>query len=291
MKPMSTLCFLLTSWVFAQQLPVHHLHLLEISEENGTLKLGDSQRITQNEVYQNQPEFLANGDILFTAFDPENSQTDIMRYRIADGSMSKVLSTPLSEYSPTLMPDGRHFSVVRVEQDNSQRLVQVSLGSGQESPLIPKASRIGYHAWLEDRKVALFIVAPNPRLLIYKMDEDDFDDVFDRVGRCIKQVPDSDYFSAVYKPREGEWVVRAVKGAGEAIEDWFATLPNSEDYVWYDRKRMLMARQGAVYLFDLDQRSKGWALLRDYSDAGLTSITRMALSQDRKRLVMVNGGQ
>ena len=60
--------------------------------------------------------------------DPANSAatgSDIYRYDIASQAISQVTNTPEAEYSPTVTPDGRHISVIRVESDGTQRLVAV----------------------------------------------------------------------------------------------------------------------------------------------------------------------
>lgn len=289
MKPIMLTLLCITSALWAQQgLPVHQLHLVEVTQAGDRLSLGDPVQITREQTYQNQPEFLANGDILFTAFQQASNQTDIMRYRAADGVIVKQLESGLSEYSPTLMPDGKHFSVVRVEQDNSQKLYQISLETGVETNVIPRASRVGYHTWLPQNRVALFVVAANPRLVIYDQNEEEFEELFERVGRCIKPVPGTEFFSAVHKGRPNEWYVRAVKGMGKEIEDWFPTLEGSEDYIWLDSNRMLMAKAGAIYLYHRST-SKEWQLVRDFADQGLANITRMAISQDHRQLVVVEG--
>lgn len=288
MKYVCLLGLSLFAAVAMAQLPVHQLYRISVSESDGALSLGDPKQLTKDAVYQNQPEFLPNGDLLYTAFDPSSNQTDIMRYRAADGVIEKVLDTPLSEYSPTVMPDGRHFSVVRVEADGAQKLYQVALNSGAEQVIVPRARMVGYHAWVPQNRLAIFLVTGKPRLLVSDPQLEDFEDVFENVGRCIKTVPGTAFFSTVHKARPAEWYVRAVKGRGAEIEDWFATLPGSEDYVWLDANRMLMAKDGAIHLYDRSN-DLGWQMVRDFNSDGLDSITRMALSADGKQLVVVEG--
>jgi len=59
--------------------------------------------------------------VLYTSI--RNKQADIYRYDLQSGATTQVTNTAESEYSPTLMPDRKNISVVRVEADGkTQRL-------------------------------------------------------------------------------------------------------------------------------------------------------------------------
>src|SRR5206468_3714365 len=73
--------------------------------------------ITNRPGYDNQPSFDGPA-ILYTSI--RNGQADI--YRFEDGIHAPVTSTPESEYSAALTPDGNAITVVRVERDSTQRL-------------------------------------------------------------------------------------------------------------------------------------------------------------------------
>src|SRR4051812_9271744 len=75
------------------------------------LSFGAPKRITDFVGYNNQPYFMADGrSVLYTS--NRNKQTDIYRYDVASGKTTQVTDTSESEYSPTLMPDGKNISVV-----------------------------------------------------------------------------------------------------------------------------------------------------------------------------------
>src|SRR6266571_3420478 len=80
----------------------------------GKLKLGQPVKITNWAGYNNQPSFLPDGkSILYTSI--REKQADIYRYDLRAASTTQVTNTPESEYSPTMMLDGKSISVVRVE--------------------------------------------------------------------------------------------------------------------------------------------------------------------------------
>ena len=98
----------------------------------GKVEIGKPINISNSPGYDNQPSFTPDGAaVLFTSVrgerkpDPANSAatgSDIYRYDIAPARLSQVTNTPEAEYSPTVTPDGRHISVIRVEADGTQRL-------------------------------------------------------------------------------------------------------------------------------------------------------------------------
>jgi Tol biopolymer transport system component len=132
----------------------------------GKLKLGRPVKITTWAGYNNQPSFLPDGKtILYTSI--RDKQADIYRYDLRAASTTQVTNTPESEYSPTLMPDGKSISVVRVEADGTQRLWKFPLAGGSPSLILEKIKPVGYHLWVDDDTLALFVLGkPNTLQLV-----------------------------------------------------------------------------------------------------------------------------
>src|ERR1044071_6706481 len=87
----------------------------------GPLPVGEPLNVTARAGYDNQPFFSPDGRSLYYT-SARGGQSDIYRYDFAGKASAQVTATPESEYSPTVMPDGKHLSVVRVERDSTQRL-------------------------------------------------------------------------------------------------------------------------------------------------------------------------
>jgi len=111
--------------------------------------------------YNNQPFFLPDGQgILYTSV--RDKQADIYRYNLRGGTTTQVTKTLESEYSPTLMPDGKSISVVRVEADGTQRLWKFPPMIGEPSLILEKIKPVGYQLWIDDHTLVLFILGkPN----------------------------------------------------------------------------------------------------------------------------------
>src|SRR5512142_1750822 len=99
----------------AQGRPSTDIWLVSL-EGPGTPRVGHAENLTQRIGYDNQPSFTPDGQsILYTRIEG-NAPSDVWRISLATRETSNVTRTIVeSEYSPTPMPDGRHFSTVRVE--------------------------------------------------------------------------------------------------------------------------------------------------------------------------------
>jgi dipeptidyl aminopeptidase/acylaminoacyl peptidase len=78
--------------------------------------------ISNNPGYDNQPSFLPDSSGILFSSNRDGKQTDIYRYDIRNKRLTQLTKTPEAEYSPTVTPDRRSFSAVRVEADDTQRL-------------------------------------------------------------------------------------------------------------------------------------------------------------------------
>ena len=141
--------------------PASDIFIIGVANQGGQMKLGQPIKITNWVGYNNQPSFLLDGQsVLYTSI--REKQADIYRYDIRSSATTQITNTPESEYSPTLMPDGKSISVVRVEADLTQRLWRFPLAGGPPSLILERIKPVGYHLWIDDHTLALFILGkPN----------------------------------------------------------------------------------------------------------------------------------
>src|SRR5207253_1606507 len=96
--------------------PGTDIYLAPFSVQNGRPVIGAPVNITKRPGYDNQPSFTPDSRaILFTSV-RDDGQADTYRYDVARKTIVRVTSTPESEYSPSVMPGGQRFSVIRVEK-------------------------------------------------------------------------------------------------------------------------------------------------------------------------------
>lgn len=127
-------------------------------------RVSDVVNITPGPGANFQPAFTRDGQALLFASDRSGSN-NIYRHDLRTGQTTALTQTPHQLYSPTPLPDGRGFSAIRVvdaDPNYGIERIQPSLWQfgwdGQEiGPVVP-VLRVGYHAWVDDERLALFIV-------------------------------------------------------------------------------------------------------------------------------------
>jgi Tol biopolymer transport system component len=261
---------------------------MEVKTKGGKLQFGEPKKITDVAGYNNQPSFLPDGHaILYTSF--RNKQTDIYRYDINTGATAQVTNTPESEYSPTLMPDKKNISVVRVEADGTQRLWKFPLAGGQPSLLIENIKPVGYHHWIDDHTVALFVLGGTGKpnfLEVYDMRTGKSEFVTENPGRVLRKVPNQNSFSFVHKVSDKSWEIKAFDLRMRTSASLIATVPGVEDYAWLPSGKLIMAKDAKLFAV-VPLSGKQWEEVADFSKAGIKRITRIAVNSNGGRIAVV----
>jgi hypothetical protein len=266
------------------------IFVVDVTISKSRLEFGRPANITNRAGYDNQPSFLADGASLLYASQREGEQTDIYRYDFKTGQTARLTATPEGEYSPTLMPGGKFFSVIRVEADKTQRLWKFPLAGGAPELVLPNLQPVGYHLWLDARTLALFILGREGRpntLQLAPLDNSFLDTIHVNIGRALHLIPRRTAFSFVHKLSPGEWLIKAFDLKTHRSATLARTLPGSEDLAWTPDGAILMAQDSKLYRLDPAAAAPDWQLVADFSAAGLKKITRLALSPRADRLALV----
>jgi dipeptidyl aminopeptidase/acylaminoacyl peptidase len=249
--------------------------------------VGAPTNASNNRDYDNQPFFTPDGrTILFTS-KRDGRQTDIYQYDLATKSLMQLTSTPESEYSPTITPAGNAFSVIRVEVDGTQRLWQFPLAKGGTPTLLrPDLKPVGYHAWIDASRLAVFVLGTPATLRFVDLESGSAGVVADTIGRCLQHVPGRGSMSFVQKGKEKEpWTISEIDPETRKITAITETLPGREDYAWTPDGALLMADGSRLFMWT--RESPKWRQIADLAPAGLKSITRLAVSPDGHQLALV----
>jgi hypothetical protein len=201
---------------------------------------------------------------------------------MASKSTTRVTTTTESEYSPTVMPGGRRFSVIRVEKDSMQRLWSFTLAGTDPQVILPALKPVGYHAWLDDDHLALFVLG-SPNALVYASVKSGKADTLERgIGRSLARMPTSPGFSFTQLVDSAQRV-RTHPGPGATPRDVVSLPRGSQDLAWM-RDGTLLTGSGNKVL-SWQSGAIAWATAGDL--AGLREITRLAVSPDGKWLAIV----
>ena len=291
------------------------IFLATLSQSGDVLTVGPPVNITNSPGYDNQPSFTADGrQILFAsdrgvvtrdrASSPARAlpATDIYRYEIATRRIWRVTNTPESEFSPLLMPDGARVSLVRVERDGTQRLWSVKFdGSPSEAvPLLPDVKPVGYHAWVDERTVALYVLgaANEPSTLqVADLDTGKTEVVATNIGRSLQRMPSGaisfvqrdpgadgspavatikQLFNAAQPQRRSIGVGVLTRPAAGTADPFLAWLPDGS---------ALMGSGTTLYRWR--PGSEEWTIVARLEGSGLSDVSRLAVSPTGDRLAIV----
>ncbi|MEK7256170.1 MAG: hypothetical protein AAB316_15570 [Bacteroidota bacterium] len=291
---LSTLSYVLFScFCFAQNLPTTNIYLLQIEKQESLYVFRSPRHLTAFNLggYNNQPAFISNTELLFSAALKGENQTDIYLLDLQKNTRLRMTRTPESEYSPMVTPENLFFSVVRVETDaeRSQRLWQYPLDRKDKGKPVFKYLRgIGYYYWLDRARVALFNVADVNYMSIGSTQDESTRHLAPNIGRCFQMSP-SGRLVFVHKVTPDKWMVKAMDKATLAIEEIVETVSGSEDFAILKDGTILMGKGSRLYKFHPKQDQK-WMEVADLRKVGITSISRLAVSGDNK-LAIVNGAE
>jgi tricorn protease-like protein len=266
------------------------IFVVGVKSSKGKLEFGQPANITNRAGYDNQPSFLPDGQSLLYTSQREGEQTDIYRYDFKTAQSTRLTSTTEGEYSPTLMPGGKFFSVIRVEADKTQRLWKFPLAGGEPTLVLPNIKPVGYHLWLDERTLALFILGAEGRpntLQLVPTDMSFLDTIHVNIGRALHLVPRRAAFSFVHKISPDEWLIKVFDLKTHRSTTLFKTLPRSEDLAWTPDGTILMAQDAKLFQWNPAAPTADWQQIADFSAAGLKRITRLALSPKADRLALV----
>jgi dipeptidyl aminopeptidase/acylaminoacyl peptidase len=259
--------------------------------------VGRPVNITNSPGYDNQPSFTPDGaGVLFTSIRGGGTQTDIYRYDVASRATARVTNTPESEYSPTVTPDGAHISVIRVEADGTQRLWRFTIDGRAPELVLANIKPVGYHAWADDRTLALFVLGSPATLQIADALTGKADSFVRGIHRSIQRIPGGGTISFVQRIPPGQEggvptltiseldpksrrviaLVNAVAGAAEA------------DCAWTPDGMLVMAEKDVLYGWR--RSDSAWRRLADLAALGLHGVTRIAISPTGDRIAFVTQG-
>jgi hypothetical protein len=259
--------------------------------------VGAPINITSSPGYDNQPSFTPDGTgILFTSVRGGGTQTDIYRYDIASAQTARVTDTPESEYSPTVTPDGAHISVIRVEADGTQRLWRFTIDGRAPELVLTAVKPVGYHAWADDRTLALFVLGSPASLQLADTSTGAAEMLVRGINRSIQRMPGGTIsFVARSAPGANATLsireldprtkritplVDAVAGAREA------------DCAWTPDGMLVMADKDILYGWrkvrsTASAPASTWQKIADLAALGLHGVSRIAISPKGDRIAFV----
>ena len=270
--------------------PATDIYVADLRVDGRRVTAGTPVNVTARPGYDNQPCFLRDGrSFLYTAIH-EDGQADIYRYDLDRKTSVRLTTTRESEYSPTPLPQGNGFSVVRVEADSTQRLWAFEDDGTHPRLLLDSIKPVGYHAWADDRTLVLFVLGSPATLQIAdaRSAAASGEVVARDVGRSLQPIPGRAAVSFVQRDSAAGPSLAEVDVRTRRVTPLVKAPAGADFFVWMGNGIVLAASGTTLYQWDSHAGAGGaWEPVADFAPAGLTSVTRLAISPRGDRLAIV----
>lgn len=253
-----------------------------------TLKNAKPGAIATERGYENQPSFTPDGGaILFTA-NRDGQQTDIYEFDRKTRRTRQLTSTTAEgEYSATITPDGKGISVIRVEADSTQRLWRFDRDGGNPQLVLADIKPVGYHAWIDDDQLALFVLGQPSTLQYARVSTGKAVVIAQNIGRSLHRIPDTRTVSFVHREAPDRVWVKQFDPATAAVTPLvqMERANNDGDVAWTPDGTLLMSAATQIYAWR--RGDKDWREVYDVAAHKLGTVTRMAVAPDGRAIAIV----
>ena len=270
------------------QAPGSQIYLAPLTHIGDSIAVGAPVNVTNRPGYNNQPAFLPDGRaLLFTVIGSDRT-ADIWRYDLATHQTTRVTNTPESEYSATVMPGGRRFSVIRVERDSAQRLWSFAMDGSDPQVVLPALKPVGYHDWLDSTRLVAYVLGTPSTLHLINADGTGDAVRATNIGRSLHRLALRPGYSFTQRDSSGAyWIMADDLGRNGAVRLVRAATDN-EFHAWTPDGVLLTASAGMLVRWNTQLGANGaWLPVANLARAGVRNVTRLAVSPDGRWLAFV----
>ncbi len=268
----------------ASAVPDTDIFVFHIDQGSSQIVVSFDANVTSRNGYDNQPGYIpGTNDFLFSSI-LDGRQSDVYRYSEASGKLTQLTRTDLSEYSPTSLTGGG-FSTVVVEADGTQRLWLYNQSGVATKPVRGDVTGVGYHTWLPNDQLAVFIVdEPLMHLDVVGVTGEARYTLAVNPGRSLHARPGTESLSFV-QHRDNE-ISRLMNWDGTKVE-FLVNMPEGvEDMTWLPDGRALTVAGGQLMVWT--PGSTQWVTQKDLSNILPGEVTRLAVNSTATRLAVVS---
>jgi Tol biopolymer transport system component len=242
--------------------------------------------------YDNQPFFSPDGQRILFAANRDGKQTDVFVFDRATSRVSQLTQTAENENSPTFLPagvgDAGGFSVVRTEPDKTQRLWRFDAQGRNPQVVLTDIKPVGYHAWVDQDLLALFVLGPPSTLRIACVKSGKAEIAAENIGRSLHRVPGTRQVSFVHREASGEFWIKQIDIDSKKIEPLVKAVDGSpeRDMAWLPEGKTIVMSSGTK-VFTWTPGASGWIPVFDAAPHHLGAITRLAVAPKGDAMAIV----
>lgn len=279
-SPLLILLLTVSPWAFAQSASEIYLFDFHAAE----YELISGVNITHHRGYDNQPFFHPTQPLVYYSSFNEEGISDIKLYDYLTGITNNLTSTLEREYSPTPTLDGKYISCIIQRDNGAQDLGKYPVAGGEAITLVDDLI-VGYHAWVDEKNVILFVLGEPSTLQWYDLEKKEARVLQSNIGRSLHRIPGKQAISFVQKSAAEDWHIMQLDYNTKKISIIAPTFPAREDLCWTPDGKILMSDGEAIYVYDPRDSAAKWQTLS--MDSKIRGITRLAMSPDGKKLAVV----
>lgn len=303
MKITTLILSLLFTGLALAQTPGFDVYVSDLKlNSQGLLQVDNIKQLTNRPAYDNQPLFLPDGQsLLLTSAmqDGKQEQMDSFIYHLASSTSENLTNTAISEYSPTLMPNELDFSVIKGigEKQKLWRYPLKPTADNAPSELLKDVNPVGYHAWVDQERVILFVLG-EPHTLQLADVSTQTSRVIDRnIGASLYKIPGTELmsYSAVRISQNGQgsddgqqvWELKTYNPANDEIKI-LTQLPEGAYYYGWSADGKAITAQGSILKqWDMSRPGNGWVAVADVSQSCPGGATRLTTNAQNSKLAFV----
>ena len=259
--------------------------LFDLQESDGKINLSNPRNISNSPGYDNQPSFgFDSGSILFTSI--RNGQPpDIYEYKISSKQTSQITKTKESEYTAREPFKGK-VTFVREGLDQTMSVFEMDRSTKKESWALKNKEPVAYYDFNSDGGALVWVrygwmgryVHPGKGTNSFVTDN--------MQPSAPHNIPGSKKFSFVYRRPDGSLWIKEFDPETRAVRPITMVKDGSIDYCWSKRGTIITGSGSTLYGYS-ENGSKKWEEVADLKTLNIKRITRMAVSRDGEKLVLV----
>jgi hypothetical protein len=269
------------------------IYLFDMKNESGQIILSNGSNITKHKGYDNQPFFHPSKSLIYYSSFNDSSRSDIKFYDYNTKQTTNFTTTHDREYSPTLTPDGQFISCILQRDNGAQDLVKYPVNGGKPQVLVDHL-KVGYHAWVSQNKVLLFVLDDTSHNSLHYYDVVKQEDtvIADNVGRGLAKIPGQNAMSFVQKISDKLFVIKKFDLNTGIISNIVYTVSGQDQFVWLQDRTMLMSDGKQILYYHDDPntefKDRQWKPVTINGEVSmLKGVTRLATDNANTKLAIV----
>ncbi len=280
----SGILFFVTASVGAQT--GSEIYLFDLKVKKNDLIISNPMNITHHKGYDNQPSFDAENSLVYYSSFNDDGRSDIKTYNYKTEETKSFTNTQEREYSPTLTPDKNFISCIIQRDNNAQDLGKYPIGGGTPDVIIDNLV-VGYHAWMDNSNLALFVLSDPNTLHLYRLPVRKDTVLANNIGRSLHKIAGERSFSFIHKISEKDWLIKKIELGTLKISTIISTLPGREDITWTSDGLILTSDGEKIFAYQPGKGSTWREVVIKNGKEVLKGVTRLAVSQKGDKLAVV----